>query len=115
MNNTTVNEEVEIDLQRLFGVLLSKAWLIGLVAVVCAVATFLGTLFFVTPMYQAKAKFYVNNSAMSSISNLASSITAADISASRGLVQTYIVILNTRETLNDVADYAGIDRSYSAL
>ena len=43
------NEELEIDLQRLMAVLLDKAWLIGLVAVVCAVAVFLGTFFLVTP------------------------------------------------------------------
>ena len=54
------NEEIEIDLQRLIGALLNKSWLIGFVAVVCAVVTFLGTYFFVTPLYQATAKFYVN-------------------------------------------------------
>jgi capsular exopolysaccharide synthesis family protein len=31
------------------------------------------------------------------------------------LVKTYIVILSTRETLNDVIDYAGVDMSYKEL
>ncbi len=117
MNNTTVNDEVEIDLQRLLGTLLRKAWLIGLVAVVCAVAVFLGTWFFVTPQYESRAKFYVNNSSLSALSNmdLGTSITTGDISASRGLVKTYIVILNTRETLNDVIDYAGVQRTYGQV
>ena len=106
------NEEMEIDLQRLFAALLNKAWLIAIVAVVCAVAVFLGTLFFVTPQYKATAKFYVNNSSLSSIGD---AITTGDISASRGLVKTYIVILNTRETLNDVIDYAGVDRTYGQV
>lgn len=110
------NEEVEIDLSRLIGALLSKAWLIGIVAVVCAVAVLMGTIFFITPQYQSTAKFYVNNSSFSSFSeDVLSSITSADISASRGLVKTYIVILNTRETLNDVIDYAGVDRTYGQL
>ena len=109
------NEEIEIDLQRLIGALLNKSWLIGFVAVVCAVVTFLGTYFFVTPLYQATAKFYVNNSSLSSISDAALSISSADISASRGLVKTYIVILKTRETINDVIDYAGVDRTYKQV
>lgn len=110
--NKKNTEEMEIDLQRLFGALMNKAWLIAIVAVVCAVAVFLGTFFFVTPQYTATAKFYVNNSSFSSITD---AITTGDISASRGLVKTYIVILNTRETLNDVIDYAGVDRTYGQL
>ena len=110
------NDEVEIDLSRLIAALLDKAWLIGIVSVVCALAVFLGTFFFVTPTYQSTAMFYVNNSSLSSLSDAAlSSISSADISASRGLVKTYIVILNTRETLTDVIDYAGVDRTYGQL
>ena len=118
MDEKTINqnEEIEIDLQRLFGALMNKAWLVGLVAIVCAVAVLLGTLFFVTPQYQSTAMFYVNNSSVPSIAeDVLSSITSADISASRGLVKTYIVILNTRESLNDVIDYSGVDRTYSEL
>ena len=110
------NDEIEIDLSRLIAALMDKSVLIGIVAVVCAVLTFLGTYFFVTPLYQSKAKFYVNNSSLSSLGEAAlSSISSADISASRGLVKTYIVILNTRETINDVIDYAGVDRTYGQV
>ena len=108
------DDELEIDLQQLFGALMNKAWLIGLIAVICAVATFLGTLFFITPQYTSAAMFYVNNNSMS-LGDVASSITSSDISASRGLVKSYIVILNTRETLNDVIDYAEIDRTYGEI
>lgn len=107
-------EEVEIDLQQVFGALLNKAWLIGIVSVVCAVVTLLGTLLFVTPEYKSAAMFYVNNNSMS-LGDVASSITSSDISASRGLVKSYIVILKTRETLNDVIDYAELDRTYGEL
>lgn len=116
MDDRMINRdnELEIDLQQLFGALLNKAWLIGLVAVVCAVVTFLGTLFFITPKYTSAAMFYVNNNSMS-LGDVASSITSSDISASRGLVKSYIVILNTRETLNDVIDYTEIDRTYAEV
>lgn len=108
------NDEIEIDLQRLIGALLSKAWLIGLVAIVCAVVTFLGTFFFITPEYQSAAMFYVNNSSVS-LGDASLSISSADISASKSLVNSYIVILKTRESLNDVIDYAGVDRTYTEV
>ena len=112
----TNNDELEIDLGQLVGALVKKAWLISLVSIVCAMAMFFGTYFFVTPTYKASVKFYVNNSALSSLSEVAmDSISSGDISASRGLVKTYIVILKTRETLNDVIDYTGVDRTYSQL
>lgn len=108
------NDEMEIDLQRLVGVLFSRAWLIGLVAVVCALAVFVGTFLFVTPTYQSAAMFYVNNSNLS-LGEAALSISTGDISASRGLVKSYIVILNTRESLNAVIDYAGVNRTYGQV
>ena len=108
------NEELEIDLQRLINALLNKSILIGIVAVVCAVVTFLGTYFFVTPQYQSAAMFYVNNNSLS-LGEASLSITSADISASRGLVKSYIVILETRETLNEVIDYAGVNRTYGQI
>ena len=108
------NEELEIDLQRLLNALLNKSVLIGIVAIVCAVAAFLGTFFFITPQYQSAAMFYVNNNSLS-LGEASLSITSADISASRGLVKSYIVILNTRETINEVIDYSGIDRTYGQV
>lgn len=108
------NQEIEIDLQRLLGALLNKAWLIGTVAIVCAVAALLSTILFITPKYQSAAMFYVNNNSVS-LGEAALSITASDISASKSLVDSYIVILKTRETLNDVIDYAGVERTYGAV
>lgn len=111
--NTERNETV-IDLQRLVGAVLSKIWLVALVPVACAIATFLGTFYFITPQYSASSMFYVNNSNFS-IGDASLSISSSDITASKNLVNSYIVILKTRETLNDVADYAGVDISYEKL
>ena len=82
---SNINEEIEIDLKRLFGALMKKAWLIGIVSVVCAVAVFFGTVFFVAPKYQSTAMFYVNNNAVS-LGETSLSITSGDISASKSLV-----------------------------
>ena len=114
-DKTTQNrEEIEIDLKRLFSALLDKAWLVGIAAILCAVLTFVGTFFFITPTYQSSAMFYVNNTDIS-VGGTNLTLTPSDISASRGLVDTYIVILKTRETLLDVLDYAEVDISYGTL
>lgn len=116
MDNKVIEnkEEIEIDLQQLFGALLKKAWLIGLLSVICAVLVFLGTFFLVAPKYQSSVMFYVNNSSLS-LGDASVNITSSDISASRGLVKSYIVILETRETLTEVIDYAGVDRTYGEI
>ena len=113
-NKTIKNEEIEIDLARLLGALMKRAWLIGIVAVLCAVLTLVGTVLFITPKYEASSMFYVNNSSLS-LGDMDVSISTSDISASKSLVKTYIVILTARETLNDVIDYAGVDRTYNEL
>ena len=117
MNNQEItnNEEiVEIDLKRVFDALLNKAWLIVATSVVTALLTLLITLFFITPEYQAKAMFYVNNNSLS-VGNASFSISSGDLTTSRNLVESYLVILNTWETLDGVIDYAGVDVSISTL
>ena len=108
------NDEVEVDLSRIFRAVIDRAWLVAIAAVLCAVITFAGTFFLVTPEYQSTAMFYVNNSNLS-FGDASVSISSGDLSTSRNLVDSYIVILNTRETLMDVVDYAGVSRSYGQV
>ena len=109
------NEEVnEVNLKRLLDTVLRRAWLVILAAIVGAVVSFGGTCFFVTPLYESTAMFYVNNNSIS-VGEASLSISSADITASKSLVDTYIVILNTRETMTDVMDYAEVNRSYSEI
>ena len=108
------NEEIEIDVGRLFRAVMDRAWLIAVVAVLCAVLTFAWTFFLVTPQYESAAMFYVNNNSFS-VGDASLSISSGDLVTSRNLVDSYIVILNTRETLNDVIDYASAERSVSEV
>ena len=109
------NGEVnEVNLKRLVDTVLRRAWLVILAAIVGAVVSFGGTCFFVTPLYESTAMFYVNNNSIS-VGEASLSISSADITASKSLVDTYIVILNTRETMTDVMDYAEVNRSYSEI
>lgn len=110
--NTEKKQVIEIDLQRLFYALLKKIWFIVLIAVLAATFSGLYTYYLVTPQYKSAAKFYVNNSDIS-VGDL--SISSSDLVTSRNLVNSYIVILQTRESLNDVIDYAGVNRSVGEL
>lgn len=116
MNEQSMNkgELIEIDFRRLLDAVVHRAWLVGLVSIVCAVLVFLGTFFFVTPLYESSAVFYVNNNALS-LGDASFSLSTGDISAAKSLVDSYIVILKTRTTLDDVIDYADVDCSYEEL
>lgn len=113
-NNYDSNEEVVIDIQRIVRALVNKAWIIVLTTVLCRIVSIIGTKLFITPLYQSTAMFYVNNNALS-LGDTSFSISSSDITASKSLVDSYIVILNTRSTLNDVIDYAGVDRTYTSI
>lgn len=114
-NNTQIsNEEFEIDLGRVLHAVWSKIWLVILISVLCAVLMFTVTHFLITPQYESTAMFYVNNSSLS-VGDTSFSISSGDLSTSRNLVDSYIVILNTRETFNEVIDYTDSTRTYSEL
>ena len=107
-------EEIEIDISRVARAVLDKGWMVAVVSVLCAILAFVGTFFLIAPKYKSSAMFYVNNNSFS-VGDSTLSISSGDLVTSRGLVDSYIVILNTRETLNDVIDYAGVELSYSSL
>ena len=102
----------EIDLLRLIGVLWRRAWVIVLAMLLCGAAAFAYTYFLITPLYRSSALMYVNNS---SITVGSTSVSLADLSASQTLVDTYIVILKTRLTLNEVIEQAELNCSYEDL
>ncbi len=105
----------EIDLKRIAETLLRRIWLIVLMSVIGAVAAFVFTYYFVTPQYQSSAMFYVNNTKLSLGDATIGGISAGDISASRGLVDSHIVILKARTTLNDIIDKSGVSRTPTEL
>ncbi len=105
-----VNNEESIDLRKLFSAVMRRLWAVILAAVIGAGAAFLGTTYLITPKYRASALFYVNGNAFS-----VGSVSLSDISLAKSLVDSYIVILKSRESLNAVIDYAGLDYTYSQL
>ena len=113
-NKTLRKEEMEIDIKRIIDALLKRIWIIAIVSVLGAVISIIYTFYFITPLYKSSAMFYVNNNDIS-VGNISASITSSDISASKSLVSSYIVILKTRECLVDVIDYAELNCSYQHI
>lgn len=105
---------MEIDLLELFRALWKRALAIILVAVIVGTAAFAVTLFFVSPKYKATASMYVNNSSFS-FGSTSFSISPSELSASNSLVSTYIFILKSRTTLEDVIAKAGLSYDYEEL
>ena len=107
-------EEYEIDLFKLIKVLWSKAIVIMFVAVLVGTLVFGGTYLFVEPTYQATASIYVNNSSVS-LGSARFTISSSELSASNNLVNTYIYILKSRTTLEDVIAKAQLPYNYITL
>ena len=108
------SNEIEIDFGRILFAILDRAWLVLFVSVLCAAIVVGATYAFITPKYQASTVFYVNNNALS-VGDTTLSVNSSDLATSRRLVDSYLVILNTRETLNAVIDYAELNLSYNQI
>lgn len=105
---------IDADILQILKTLWEKAWAIFLAAVLFAGAAFLWTYYLIQPKYEADVMFYVNNTSIS-VGNVGVSISSSDLTAAQKLVNTYVVILKTRMTLDDVIKESGIDMSYSEL
>lgn len=107
------NETVTIDLMDVVQALVKRLWIIVLAMVICGSAAFAYAYYVIPPTYQSSALFYVNGKARFSTDIL--DISSADLNASQQLVDTYMVILKTRKTLNEVIKKANLPYSYDDL
>jgi len=95
---------MELDLKKTISVLVSKIWLIIAVTVFMAAMFFAWSKYFITPKYTSQALLYVSN-----MSERKSAIlTTSDVSVSKELVETCVVILNSRTVLDKVAEESGL-------
>lgn len=113
-NKAMENTEIEIDLLHLIKILWQKAWVILICTILVGAITFSYALFFVTPQYEAKAMMYVNNSSFS-VGSTSFSISSSELTAAKSLLDTYVIILKSRTTLEKVIDQAGLDYTYEDL
>lgn len=113
-NMRNKNTYYEIDIVQLLGTLWRKAWVILLAALIGGGVAFTYAAFLVTPLYKAEAQMYVNNSSFA-VGSTSFSINSTELTAAQSLVDTYIVILNSRPTLEAVLDKTGVDYSCDQL
>lgn len=107
---TRENEE-SIDLLHLLSVLWRKAWIIVLAGILLAAACFGWATFMIPETYSSSVMMYVNTQ-----TNIAGySISLSDLNTAKSLVNTYMVILKSRETLQMVLDEAESSRTYQEL
>lgn len=114
MNKMPDNNEIEIDLLHLIKILWKKAWVIALCTILLGAIVFSYAFFFITPQYQAKAMMYVNNSSFS-VGSTSFSISSSELTAAKSLLDTYVIILKSRTTLEKVLDETGLDYTYEEL
>lgn len=90
---------MELDIRKLFIILLEKWWIILLSIVAVATVTFSVFFFFVDPVYTSESTLYVYNSE----SRPTNSLTSGDLTVARNMVSTYVVLLKSDSVLNEVA------------
>ncbi len=93
-------ETYELNLSQLSRFLRKKGWRIALTTILCAGLVLAGSLLFLKPQYGSKITFCVHSS---------------NLAASRDLVESCMVILNTRETLTQVCSQAQTSASWEDL
>ncbi len=111
MQMTENRETIEIDLKRVLQTLWSRAWLIVLIGVLCAAMGFGYSYLFMTPQYSASAQLYVNNTYGTNSPGFSSS----QLTAAQDLADTYMVILESRNVLDEVAEKTGLNYTYAQL
>lgn len=101
---------IEMDLTRLLTALWSKAWILLLVGALTAILTFGYAWFFIAPTYSASVQLYVNNNYVDS-----PGFSSSQIAAAQDLADTYMVIMESRNVLDDVRERTKLGYSYGQL
>ena len=99
---------MELDLRKLFLVIFTHAKLIIASVILGAFSFYMVSAYFLTPVYTSTTQLHVSNV----VSDETTVLTSSDVSVSRALLKTFIVILNSNISLEKIADEANL--GYSA-
>ena len=108
------DEEDEIDIGDLLLVLWSKVLYIVVAALLGGVLMLAYSVFMVTPKYTSTTTMYVNTGNLT-LGSITATISSSELSTSEKLVDLYITILNSRETLDEVSKESGLNYSYDTM
>lgn len=119
MNDQNTNQAfdvdmIEIDLLDLARLLWKKLWLIVISMILCGSIAFSAAMFSVEATYTSTAMMYVNNSSVS-VGGTSITFSSSQLSAAKSLLDVYVIILQSRTTLEMVQVKAADDlsREYS--
>lgn len=102
--------EVEIDLLQLLKTLWEKAAYILVVTVVFGIIGFFASSMLLTPIYEASAKMIVNTRKDDN-----QNVTNDQLNSAKNLVNTYAIIIRSRDVLNRVISDLDLDMTYGSL
>ena len=108
-NRTDVQELAEIDLWKILMIFAARWKLLLVSALAAAVLAFFVTVQFMTPLYRASVKVYVNNI---NANETIEYVNAANLATAQQLVNTYVNMIRSNTVLEKVSQSAGM--SYSA-
>ncbi len=111
MDSNENRNSLEIDIKRLFSLLVNRLWVILLVGVLLATLAVGYAYMFITPTYAASVQLYVNNTYGESSPGFSSS----QIMAAQDLADTYMVILKSRTVLDEVRKTTGLPYTNNQL
>ena len=103
------DDVLEIDLKEMISALWAKAWMIAICGVVLAIAGFVVSKFFMSPIYCSTAKIYV----MTRTSNQAT--TYNDVAISTYLSMDYVHLVKSRDVLEKVIADCKLEDTYTSL
>lgn len=111
-NNITTNnnEEIEIDLREMFGLLLSRWVIILAVGLICAIASGLFTKLCITPMYQSTTKIYVLSKGSGSSGAVSEALTSiTDIQMGSQIITDFQAMITCDPIMEQVIDHLELD------
>lgn len=106
---TPNNDEIEIDLKEIFGLMISKIWIIILSGITVGLAFIVATMLFITPTYESTTKMYVLNNQTDG------QITSADMQSSLYLTKDYAELIKSRMVTEGVIAQLELDITHEQM
>lgn len=114
MASAKFNNMEEIDLFKLLKALWRKAWVIVLCAILGGGLAFGFAYKTLETTYESSALLYVNSNSLS-LGSAKLSISSGDIRTTNSLMETYSIILTSRNTLEEIIAETGLPYTYEQL
>lgn len=112
--NKNSQEETQLDVLQLLGVLWDHIVAIVLVTFIGALIAFCFTFFFISPKYRSGFTAYVNNKSEST-ARAADSLSSGDTSAQQQLTRTYASIIISRPIIESALKDSGLPYEYNDI